>query len=210
MSTIFRASHPNEPMVPIGRVEVTEGFQITNRGFQNASWWQTLDCQPQTVTLFSNGYNVVYTVKGTVVDANFASTYGGMPIGGYDKSRDIGGEATYTFTYYAYMFAEQRMKGELPSDRLFHMFHEYGVGCAPYQHDPSKTGYFMVMPNIGHPLQLERTNGSGFDAEHTYAVIFRDKLQADVTVKRSEGFNGDTRQVAIKRATEALVASNLI
>jgi hypothetical protein len=192
MSTIFRASHPNEPMVPIGRVEVTEGFQITNRGFQNASWWQTLDCQPQTVTLFSNGYNVVYTVKGTVVDANFASTYGGMPIGGYDKSRDIGGEATYTFTYYAYMFDE------------------YGVGCAPYQHDPSKTGYFMVMPNIGHPLQLERTNGSGFDAEHTYAVIFRDKLQADVTVKRSEGFNGDTRQVAIKRATEALVASNLI
>lgn len=208
--SIFRASHPNEPMLPIGRVEVVEPFQTTDRGFQTASWYQTLDVPVQTVTLYSNGYSVTYTVTGTVTDAYFGSSFGGMPLGTYDKSKDVGKEATVSFTYYAYMFAEQRMKGELPSDRLFHMFHEYGVGCAPYRHDPSKTGYFLAMPNIGHPLQIERTNPSGFDDMHTYAVIFRDKLQADVTVKRSDGFNGDTRQVAIKRATEALVAANLI
>jgi hypothetical protein len=193
------------PMRPIGTVEITEPFEVTNQGFATASWYEKLACEPQTVVLFSNGYYVAYTVKGMVIDAYFGSSWGGVAIGSYDKERDINKMSSYTYTNYSFMFAEAYMNGSLRQDALFHLLPEYGAGCAPYQHDPSKIGYFLTMPEAGHPLLVKRAETAGFNRdEHSYQVTWRGELQAGVVVKRSEGFNGDTWQVAIRRATERL------
>lgn len=200
----FRGN-PGAASYPIGEVEILEAFEVTNRGFETASWYETLRCEPQTVTLWSNGYYVSYGVEGVVIDAYFGSSWGGVALGGYDKERDTGKTSRYTYTYYSYAWAESRMEGTLPADRLFHMLPEYGVGCAPYDHDPSKIGHFLTMPDAGHPLQVKRLQtkrGSGYYPDATYEVTFRGQRLGEFIVNGSEGFNGDTFQPAIRKALD--------
>lgn len=200
---IFRDSL-NAPFRPIAVAEVPAG--TARQTYETAAWFQDITYGEQEVIVYSNGYYVKWTVTGTVTDANFQSLYGGVAVGKpYDKARDIGNVASYTFMPYAYGFAEKVMDGGYVNEGfMFHFLPEYGVGCAPYQHDPSKTGYFLTMPEAGHPLEVAMRPSTGFDDKHVYRVTFRGQQRANIIVKRSEGFNGDTRNVAYQRASVAL------
>jgi hypothetical protein len=97
--------HPGAEMRRIGTAVLTERHTFTN-GYECAAWWQDVTCEPQTVELRSNGYWVCARFEGTVTDAYFGSLYCGVPIGTYDKSRDVGGPGAYTVQMYDYDVAE--------------------------------------------------------------------------------------------------------
>jgi hypothetical protein len=199
---IFRDSL-NAPYRPIGMVQVPVG--TARKSFETASWFEEIAYKAQTVMVFSNGYYVKWTVTGTVIDANFASEFGGVRVGSYDKSRDVGKVTSYTFTAYAYGWAEGMTNGSHVNNGLiFMLMPEYGVGSAPYKHDPSKIGHFITMPDSGHPLQVTLRPSKGFTDKHVYRVTFRGERLANIIVQRSEGVNGDTRNVAYSRAAEGL------
>jgi hypothetical protein len=188
---IFRDSL-GAPFRPIGTIWVPSS--MATRTFETASWYEHIAHAGQTVILYSNGYWVKWTVTGYVVDSYF----------GGGKLTAPGTVRNHTFQSYAFQWAKDRMEGKY-TDKEFviDMLPEYGCGCAPYQHNPLQMGYFITMPDSGHPLQLVRQHGGAF-TEHTYKVTWRGEAQPDVIVAYRDGFNGDTRNVAYQRASEAL------
>jgi hypothetical protein len=189
---IFRDSL-NAPYRPIGTVWVQSGR--ARREFETASWYELIAYTGQTVIVYSNGYYVKWTVRGYVVDSQF----------GGGKLTAIGTTRSYTFSTYTHMWAEKIANGDwINKGYEFDLLAEYGVGCAPYVHDPSKIGYFISMPASGHPLLVERRPNPIHMDRHTYRVSWRGERRPSVIVERKDGFNGDTWNVAMQRASEAL------
>ena len=186
---------------PIGRVRLAAQREFTDRGFQTAAWWQTIVCSPQTVTLWSNGYYVSWGFEGTVTDGYFGS-----------GSKGIGNERKFVCTSYAYAFGESYFGGSLPADMEFELAPEYGVGCAPYDHDPSKIGHFLTMPDAGHPLEIQRI-GRRRDPDNywnelvSYRWTWRGEDRGTFEVSKQDGFNGDTHPVAMRTAVDLLTAN---
>jgi hypothetical protein len=140
---IFRGT-PGAPFVKIGTVTLTVQRTFHDAGFQTASWWRDVDCQPQTVDLLSNGYYVKWQFEGVITEDFFGSSYGDMPIGTYDRTKNAGKAASKHVHSYAFSWAERQYHGEPTDGIIYELDAEYGVDCAPYQHDPSKTGYFLT------------------------------------------------------------------
>jgi hypothetical protein len=128
--------------------------------------------------MWSNGYYVGYAVEGVVTDASFGSSVGGVPIGTYDKSRDIGKPARHHYMHYDFEWAKAYAEGPLRGDVRYHLAPEYGVGPEPYRHDPSKIHHFLTMPESAHPLAVEHdrqatTYRGTRDGIDVYNVTFR-------------------------------------
>ena len=100
------SSNPGSPFRVVGTVTLTSSKQVTDRGFQNASWWRRLNLAPQTVALETNGYYVQWRFEGTVVEDNFCSQYGGVNIGTYDRKQNKGSIEAFWHRPYAYQDLE--------------------------------------------------------------------------------------------------------
>src|SRR4051794_22292055 len=189
---IFRDSL-NAPYRPIGTVWVPTGR--AQREFETASWFELIAYPGQTAIVYSNGYYVKWTVSGYVVESHF----GGIKLTPPGTPRD------HTFSTYTFMWAEKLANGEwVKRGYEFDLLAEYGVGCAPYVHDPSKIGYFISMPDSGHPLLVTKRPNPVHMEKDTYRVAWRGEQLPNVIVDRKDGFNGDTWNVAMQRATEML------
>lgn len=91
--------HFAKPIAVCGQVHIKTPIDRTDRGYECAAWWQTTrtDTGVYDIGLMQgNGsstdksYHLVASVPATVTDAYFGSLFGGVPIGKYDKSRDVG------------------------------------------------------------------------------------------------------------------------
>jgi hypothetical protein len=191
---IFRDT-PGAPYYPIGTVWVPSGH--VKRTFETASWYEEISYAGQTTVLWSNGYYVKWVVSGYVVGSYF---------GMYGAQTEPGTIREHAFCPYLFSWVAEMLKPDNSYIRQGYevkLLDEYRLDSAPYKHDPANTGHFITMPNNGHPLSVAR-QGKGFADSHTYSVAWRGERQDDVIVKRSDGFNGDTYNEAIKRAAMAL------
>lgn len=99
----------------IGTVTITEAYEITNRGFATASWWETLTVTPGTYDIVAEyrrnertgnwvaepeSYRI--TVAGTIVADFFGSSFYGVGFGTYDGKANAGKETTYGYFLYGY------------------------------------------------------------------------------------------------------------
>lgn len=100
----------------IGTVSLTTRQTFLDNGYECAAWWQKVACEPQTVDLWvedSIGTPcLAYGFKGAICDADFTSHFGGNSFGKYDKSRDVGREASYSFHPYAYQVLSRAFNGQ--------------------------------------------------------------------------------------------------
>lgn len=137
----FRGS-PGSTFRRIGEAELLEPEVFLYQGFECAAWWQKIVCEPQAVEMKSNGYYVTWGFKGVVEDAYFGALYCGVPIGTYDKSRDVGGEAVYHFLPYAYSAAAWIAEGTslYGGNIVVALDPDVGVGCS-ITADRSRTSY---------------------------------------------------------------------
>jgi len=189
---IFRGN-PGSPFRPIG--VIWQPSDNVRRGYETASWYAAIATAGQTTVLWSNGYYTKWTVTGYVTDSFFGP--GGRKI-------TPGTVMEYTYHTYDFMFAKSMCDGSLGKDGVIvQLLDEYEADYAPYKHDPSKTGYFLKVSDDGHPLEVTQRPNTGTQV-HTYRVKWLGEWQESVLVKRSDGFNGDTTQVAFNIATERL------
>jgi hypothetical protein len=192
---IFRGT-PGAPFRPIGTI--WQPSDNVRRHYETASWFTAIATAGQTTVLWSNGYYTKWTVTGYVTDSFFGP-------GG--RKTEVGSVAEYTYHTYDYMFAKDMLGGAFGSFAKqgieVNLLDEYAADYAPYKHDPTKMGYFLTVTE--HPLVVKRGEMKSYDWEnHTYLVTWRGEPMDNIVVKRVDGFNGDTNQVALNRAAERL------
>lgn len=99
----------------IGTVTITDTYQVTNRGFATASWYEVVDVTPGTYDITARydrnertgelevepeSYRI--QVAGTIVSDFFGSSFGGVGYGHYDTSSNQGKATNYTYSLYGY------------------------------------------------------------------------------------------------------------
>lgn len=131
---------------PVGRVTISAPTSFEER-FEFAAWWQTVECAPQSATLYAilagaatpydykrselrkggpvdfrsalhvPAYYIGYSFDGIVKDADFTSHFGGVPYGGSNAERYVGRPARHSARPYAFFFREQFDAMELEFER---------------------------------------------------------------------------------------------
>jgi hypothetical protein len=72
--------------------------------FETASWYEDVECEPQTVELLSNGYWLIFTFEGACTSSYFVNRV--FQASSAEVDRNVGQARNYTVQTYAYFLHE--------------------------------------------------------------------------------------------------------
>jgi hypothetical protein len=91
------------------KVIVEPGTVVTDRSFQTASWWRTLELTPGEYEFERHSNTSMWwaTIPGIIIEDYFASNFAGASYQPYDKLKNKGQPANYGIMRYDYQLKEE-------------------------------------------------------------------------------------------------------